>query len=119
MVAAITSTCSSETRWRRIRSSDGLVQGEFAADQREFGLRDHSARGDADGKKFSVEAGLPEMQKLAQSGKARRKIKLLPDEALQHRGMIWQAVENFGSRQAIAAQLNRKVAHWATLCSEP
>ena len=124
--AAITNTRFRTMRRRVVadpecRRSSGaalLVESEFAPNERKFGLRDQAAGGDADGKKFSVETRLPEMQELAQSRKARREIEFLPDEALQHRGMIGQAIENFRRRQPVTPQLNRKIAHRTTLRCE-
>ena len=50
----------------------------------------------------------PEIQELDEAGKFRGEVEMLPDEALQHRGMIGHAVENFGRGETPPGELAAK-----------
>lgn len=79
------------------------MQRKFEADDVEFGTRDEPARRNTNRVQLAVQAGLPEAQEFLEYGELRRQIEILPDEALEHHGMIGQAVENFRGGQTIAA----------------
>jgi len=50
---------------------------------------------------WSVQIGLPEIQKTVQEGKVRRNVNFLPDKGLQKVRIVGQQIDNFGRCQFI------------------
>src|SRR5579872_756840 len=85
------------------------MQHEFLSDGAELGGADEAAMGDAHGMERPFELFAPECQELHQDRELRRDVVVLPNVALQQRGMIRQAVKNFRGRQAEAFELPHEI----------
>ena len=84
------------------------MQPELAVDEIELGRRDQAAMRDPHAIERAVEIGRPEIEEVDELGKARRKIVVLPDIALQQPLMVWKAVEDLGGRQRKALDLAKE-----------
>lgn len=70
-----------------------------------FGGLDQFGMRDFDLIQLTFQAGLPKTQKFAQNRKTRSDIQFLPNKALHQFGVIGQAVNNLGRRQAVIVKL--------------
>src|SRR5262245_49364394 len=84
------------------------VQAVVAGDQPDLGGRDQLLMRDRHAVEPALEVAGPEVEEAAQAGKARVHVVLLPDVALQQRGMVGQAIEDFGRRQTVAGELGEQ-----------
>lgn len=91
------------------------MKRQFGAERSQFSRPDQPAMADPDGVERPIELLLPEGEELHERGKPRREVIVLPDIALQQRGMVGKAVENFSRRQAEPLKLANKFARnaWA------
>lgn len=85
------------------------LQPELARDRPQVRRSDQVPMADRHAEELAVERGLPEGEEAVELGKERRPVIVLPDELLQDRGMVRQAVEDAGGGQAIAGDLARKI----------
>ena len=90
------------------------VQREIGRNEAQFGRLDEARMGHQDLVQPPLEILAPEIQEALELGKARVEIVVLPDVALDQRGMIWHPLEDFSRRQAVAAEHRREVVvgHW-------
>src|SRR5262245_21402564 len=87
-----------------------LMQPVVGGQKAKLRRRDQLAVRDRDPKKLAFEVARPELEKILQAGEARVDVVLLPDIALQQRGVLGKAMKNLGGRQAVARQLRAEVA---------
>jgi hypothetical protein len=81
------------------------VQDELAVDGLELRRLDQPRMAHAHGVKNPVELVRPEIQEAVKFRKLRRQVVLLPDVALQDRGVVGQVIEDLGRGQAVALEL--------------
>jgi len=92
--------------WAELHDAWGAQRRtELAADRPQLRRLDQAAMADRDRMQRPFQLVAPEGQELVELGEERSQIIFLPDERLQERGVIGQAVENIGRRQTVSFQL--------------
>ena len=86
------------------------MHSELCADQSQLGWRDEFLMCDRHSKELAIEVALPAVEELLEPREAGVDIVVLPDVALEERGMIRQAMKNLRRRQTEADELRTKIA---------
>ena len=86
------------------------VHAELVAHQAQLGRRDELLVRHRHAEELAFEIVRPEIEEVLEAREARMHVVVLPDEALQQRGMIRQTVEDLRRRQAEARELGPKFA---------
>src|SRR5208282_5009398 len=85
------------------------IERELLIDHAQFRGPDEPRVGDGHGMQKTLEVADPKIQELPELGKVRMQVMLLPNVILQNPGMVGQAVEDVGGREAVPFKLAAEV----------